>query len=217
MTTRITATWLLAGALCATACAARRDEPSLVPEPSVDMSEKALETFKEEVEEYVETRKDVRKDAPPLPTEATAEQISSHRVFMARRLQKEWQGKRRGNVFKPEVEAAFRRILKAEFEGPHGPQHIQMVRAGNPRVEGVPDPRNPSREVKTTFPLTVGGIYPDGAPFSSVPPDLLMKLPQLPDQVRYRFVGRALILRDTEANVILDFIPDVVPDPSIPR
>ncbi|HET7746031.1 MAG TPA: hypothetical protein VFM29_01940, partial [Vicinamibacteria bacterium] len=81
----------------------------------------------------------------------------------------------------------------------------------------VPDPRNPSREVKTTFPLTVGGIYPDGAPFSSVPPDLLMKLPQLPDQVRYRFVGRALILRDTEANVILDFIPDVVPDPSIPR
>jgi hypothetical protein len=39
----------------------------------------------------------------------------------------------------------------------------------------------------------------------------------LPEEVRYRFVGRALILRDTEANVILDYILDVVPDPSIPR
>jgi hypothetical protein len=50
-----------------------------------------------------------------------------------------------------------------------------------------------------------------------VPPSLLLKLPLLPEQVRYRFVGRAFILRDTEANVILDYIPDVVPDPSIPR
>ena len=33
----------------------------------------------------------------------------------------------------------------------------------------------------------------------------------------YRFVGPHLILRDAEAYVILDFIRDVVPDPSIPR
>jgi hypothetical protein len=35
--------------------------------------------------------------------------------------------------------------------------------------------------------------------------------------VKYRFVGRDLILRDTEANVILDFIPNAIPDRSIPR
>ena len=44
-----------------------------------------------------------------------------------------------------------------------------------------------------------------------------MKMPPLPDQVKYGFVGRALILRDTEASVILDFVPDVVPDPRLPR
>jgi hypothetical protein len=29
--------------------------------------------------------------------------------------------------------------------------------------------------------------------------------------VEYRFVGRALILRDTVANLIIDFIPNAVP------
>ena len=38
-----------------------------------------------------------------------------------------------------------------------------------------------------------------------------LQLPQLPEQVRYRFVGRDLILRDTEANVILDYIKNVLP------
>ena len=59
--------------------------------------------------------------------------------------------------------------------------------------------------------------HADAAPFSSVPPSLLLKLPPLPEEVRYRFVGRSLILRDTEANVILDYIPDGVPDRTMPR
>ena len=91
------------------------------------------------------------------------------------------------------------------------------LRSGNPRIEGVPRASNPTREVKTPVTLRINGYYPAGAPFSSVPPSLLRKLPELPEQVRYRFVGRALILRDTEANIILDYISDVIPDPSIPR
>ena len=94
---------------------------------------------------------------------------------------------------------------------------MKDVKQGNPKVDGNPAPQNPTKEVMQPVTLAVNAIYPDSAPFSSVPPSLLLKLPVLPDQVRYRFVGRALILRDTEANVILDFIPDVVPDPSVPR
>ena len=50
-----------------------------------------------------------------------------------------------------------------------------------------------------------------------LPASLLLHLPALPEQVKYGFVGRELILRDTEAGVILDYIPDAVPDPSLPR
>ena len=110
-----------------------------------------------------------------------------------------------------------RRTLQKEFTGPEGPTLIKAVKQGNPKVEGNPVPNDPSKEVKLNVPLAVNAVYPDAAPFSTVPPSLLLKLPPLPEEARYRFVGRALILRDTEANVILDFIPDVVPDPTIPR
>jgi hypothetical protein len=46
---------------------------------------------------------------------------------------------------------------------------------------------------------------------SLVPPALLLKLPQLPKELDYRFVGRHLILRDATANIIVDYILDAVP------
>jgi hypothetical protein len=43
-----------------------------------------------------------------------------------------------------------------------------------------------------------------------VPPNLLAALPELPDDVNYRFLGRDLVLHDTRANIILDEIPDAI-------
>ena len=94
---------------------------------------------------------------------------------------------------------------------------MKDIKEGNPKIEGNPQPQDPTKETKQTVNIAVNVAYPDSAPFSTVPGSLLLKLPLLPDEVRYRFVGRALILRDTQANVILDYILDVVPDPTIPR
>ena len=44
-----------------------------------------------------------------------------------------------------------------------------------------------------------------------MPPKLLLRLPRLPEEVEYRFLGRHLILRDVGANVIVDFIYNVLP------
>ena len=124
---------------------------------------------------------------------------------------------KRGDIFESRIERAFRNVLGREFAGPNGPMLLKALKQGNPRVEGVPKPSNPTQEVTTPVNVVVNGYYPDEAPFSSVPSGLLLKIPALPEQVRYRFVGRNLIIRDTEANVILDYIPDIVPDRSIPR
>jgi hypothetical protein len=35
-------------------------------------------------------------------------------------------------------------------------------------------------------------------------------LPQLPEDVEYRIVGKTLILRDVDANIIVDFIPNAI-------
>ena len=44
-----------------------------------------------------------------------------------------------------------------------------------------------------------------------MPPTLLLKLPQLPKQVRYRFVGRHMILMDRENDLIIDYMLDALP------
>jgi hypothetical protein len=40
---------------------------------------------------------------------------------------------------------------------------------------------------------------------------LLLKLPQLPKEVKYRYVNRNLILIDTDNNLIVDYMIDALP------
>jgi hypothetical protein len=44
-----------------------------------------------------------------------------------------------------------------------------------------------------------------------VPPTLLRTLPRLPDEVAYRILGSALLLVDRKANMIVDFMPNAIP------
>jgi hypothetical protein len=192
-------------------------EPSLVPPQTVEMDSETLKKFQEEVEEYVELRKKVLTKIPAVSSQASADELSARQRALTQAIVAYRKGEKQGNIFKKHVEAAIRRTLQREFTGPDGAALMKELQSGNPRVEGNPSPRDPTRETRQPVTVAVNAVYPDAAPFSSVPPSLLLKLPPLPEEVRYRFVGRALILRDTQANVILDYIMDVVPDRSIPR
>lgn len=59
--------------------------------------------------------------------------------------------------------------------------------------------------------LTVNMVYPPRLPLGTVPARLLRVLPDLPPELEYRIVGRNLLLRDAKANIVVDFIRDVVP------
>jgi hypothetical protein len=59
--------------------------------------------------------------------------------------------------------------------------------------------------------LRVNYPYAQSAEFSEMPATLLAKLPQLPKELRYRFVGRNMLLIDRESNVIIDFMPEALP------
>jgi len=57
----------------------------------------------------------------------------------------------------------------------------------------------------------VNAEYPDKLPLTTVPPTLLLLLPMLPPEVSYRIIGHDFVLEDTEARVILDLIPGIIP------
>jgi len=46
----------------------------------------------------------------------------------------------------------------------------------------------------------------------SMPPNLLLNLPGLPDGLEYRLLDRELVLRDREANIIVDYVPNAFPE-----
>jgi hypothetical protein len=61
-----------------------------------------------------------------------------------------------------------------------------------------------------TVRISVNARYPDDEPLPQVPPNLLANLPRLPEELEYRVVRNALILRDVTANLIVDFIPKAI-------
>jgi hypothetical protein len=60
--------------------------------------------------------------------------------------------------------------------------------------------------------IAVNGDYPNlnGQPLQSAPASLLQHLPVLPKGLEYRMVGSTLVLRDTEANIVVDYLSNAI-------
>ena len=104
-------------------------------------------------------------------------------------------GARQGDIFTPEISAEFRRLIGITRQGPEAQRIHESLKHAEPLR-----PR----------PLRVNAAYPAKVPLQSTPPSLLLNLPKLPPELEYRVVGHDLILRDIEANLIVDFIVNVV-------
>lgn len=100
---------------------------------------------------------------------------------------------KQGDLFSPEVVGLFRYLVAEAMHGRDG----TLIRTSFEHAEPIKGR------------LDVNASYPDGLPLQSMPPSLLLNLPQLPKELEYRCVGRELILRDTQANLIADVIPDL--------
>ena len=53
--------------------------------------------------------------------------------------------------------------------------------------------------------------YPAGLPYPTTPAVVLAVLPVLPTGLQYRIIGKDLILLDQPADVILDYVRNVIP------
>ena len=74
---------------------------------------------------------------------------------------------------------------------------------------------DPDEGVPVPVVVRVNAEYPAGAARSTVPPSVLLTLPPLPACLHYRFVDRDLILVDSVAQLIVDFLPAAAPDLAI--
>ncbi len=162
-----------------------------------------VKEFNARIKAYTELQQRASSKVPPLSTtETDPAKIATRTKALANGILEARAGAKPGDIFSPQAARDFRQIILGALQGKQGAPSRDTVKTGNPTEE----PGAASKVV-----LAVNTPYPDTAPRSSVPPSLLMHLPQLPKGLEYRFLGRHLILLDSMANLILDYLLDVVP------
>lgn len=178
------------------AVAQKNQNPALAPPAVVSAADKAvLESFEKQVKTYVDLRNKVRENGPKLSKDSTPEQINAYRTALEESLRAARAGAKRGEIFQPETADFIRRTLKSEFQGKDRRELRDTI--FETEVQGVV--------------LRVNYPYAQSAELSEMPATLLAKLPKLPKELRYRFVGRNMLLVDRESNVIVDYMPEALP------
>jgi hypothetical protein len=165
------------------------------PAAPVNEDAQALAAFLERVNQYATLHQKLENSLPKLSKDSTPQKVDEHQRALAKLIQDARQSAKQGDIFTPEAQAVIRKLVRRIFSGPDGAALKASVMDENP---GVPN-------------LKVNSRYPDEIPVSTIPPQLLQALPKLPEEMEYRFVGNALILMDTHAHTVADFVPDTFP------
>jgi len=155
---------------------------------------RAAEDFQSRVRQYRALQEKLVATLPKLPTRATPEQVDENQRALGALIQSERAGAKRGELLTPEMQALVKRIMAAVLSGADGKTIKASIMDENPGVQT----------------LRVNDRFPDAIPLSTMPPQVLKALPQLEEDLEYRFVGERLVLMDAHAHIIVDFTDDVL-------
>jgi hypothetical protein len=170
------------------------DANPLAIQDRVNADALVLQSFKERIDAYVDLHKKAAGEGPRLKESEEPAEIHQAQDALAARIRAARAGARPGDIFTPEIRVRFRQLLYPETKGEKGADAKAILKDDAPAA----------------VPLKVNAKYPEGAPLPTVPVTMLMNLPVLPEQLEYRIVGRHLILRDTRADIIVDFMTNVI-------
>ena len=151
--------------------------------------------FDRRVKDYLAQRKAVAKKLPSLSKEATPEEIEAYQKTFVERLRGMRAGTKPGYIFIPAFTTYVRRTIQTEFP-PKDKAEIKQtaLEAENKAV-----------------PLKINYPYPEAQELSEMPPTLLLKLPTLPKELKFRFVRRHMLLVDSDNGLIVDYTMNAMP------
>lgn len=155
-----------------------------------------LKAFIGRVQAYVKMQNRLEASLPALKPTKDPAQIVEFQHALARSIADARRDARQGDIFTHEVTEEFRKTIHKAFQGPEGRRARKTLQQDTPF------------KVVT---MHVNDVFPDDIPLTTTPPTLLLKLPELPPGLAYRFVGRALVLKDIKAGLVVDLIPNALP------
>jgi len=194
---------LLSSAAIFAACSSENAHANRPPEPAAQSTApktnpeaELLVDFKKRIDGYMALHDKLKKQAPPLKETKDPAKIIASQEGLAMKIREARKDAKQGDIFTPEIRQLFRRLMYPEVKGPEGRATKAAINEEGDEVKSVP--------------LKVNADYPEKAPLMTVPPNILAALPKLPEVLEYRFVRRNMILLDTHANLIVDFVPNAI-------
>ena len=175
---------LLLGAASSASAQAQKDDPNAALFPD----------FVARVKAYDDLRDTLDNDTPRITETKDPGKIEAAMNALATKIRAARGAAKPGDIFTIETRKGFRARLTPALKGPTGAKTRETILDEAPKV-----------------PLVINAEYPKEQPLATAPVSVLEKLPQLPEGLEYRFIGKHMILRDSKANLIVDFIYNVIP------
>jgi hypothetical protein len=155
--------------------------------------QEALQDFQRRLQAYMELREALSQKLKPLAPTASAADLGARQNALAAAIRAARAGARPGAVIPQGVASQIAASIADDFKrrGPaEGRAAFTEVPGGQPAINGT---------------------YPPNAALPPIPPLLLLTLPRLPDSLQYRFYGRHLLLLDSDVQIVVDYIANVLP------
>jgi hypothetical protein len=184
------------GPATTTEIALQEGERKTSTDPAVNPNAAAMADFKTRVDKYAELHAQLATGGAELRETADPAKITAATAALAAKVQAARANAMQGDIFTPAIRPVFRALLAPELKGRDGRD-----------VKAILDDDGPA---PGTVPFKVNAKYPEDQPKPTVPANLLLTLPPLPAPLEYRIVGQHLLLLDTAADLIVDYILNAI-------
>jgi len=176
--------------------ALKESEKKTSTDPAVNKDAVAIADFKIRVDAYADLHHQLAMgDAKPKDSTDPAT-LNKTKAALTAKIQQARATAKQGDVFLPAIRPVFRRLLSPELKGEDGRDAKAILK------DDAPAPG--------TVPFKVNAKYPGDQPLPTVPANLLLSLPALPAPLEYRIVGQHLLILDTAADLVVDYLLNVV-------
>jgi hypothetical protein len=154
----------------------------------------ALQDFQKRLKAYLDLRTDLGKKLEPMASTTNASELQARQQALAAGLRNARKNAKPGDLIPKPVRDQIREAVAADFRR-------RAPAATRAALEEVPNGPLPG----------INRSYPEQAALPTVPPLLLGTLPELPDNLQYRFFGRHIVILDGDVEIVVDYVENAVP------
>ena len=167
------------------------------PPTQAVLDRKVLSDFRRDVDRYMTLHNTLQSQGTAPKQRADIGDIEENEVSrnaLATRIRLARHDAEQGDILTPEIAVTLRTAMDPALRSSTGAGARASIREDAP----------------ATFVLEVNGDYPDGESRSKMPGNVLQILPLLPPGLEYRIVDTHLVLMDVDANIVVDYLLDVM-------